>query len=85
MAQDQDQDQTQNQDPQEYTRKRLLRNLLSRVEEDRYPSTMMLDTIEQMMTPDELPRYTEVLMTHIENDRFPSIPMIERLRNLGTE
>lgn len=73
------------QDPQDYARRRLLEALLRRVEEDPYPSVMMMDTIEQLLTPDELPAYAEVLMTHIENDRFPSIPMIERLRSLGVD
>lgn len=61
----------------------LLRSLLKKVEADNYPSTTMLDTIEELLTPEELPRYTRVLMKHIDNDQYPSIPMIDRLRNLS--
>lgn len=61
----------------------LLRSLLKKVEADNYPSTTMLDTIEELLTPEELPRYSRILIKHIDNDQFPSIPMIDRLRNLS--
>ena len=56
--------------------------LMEKVETDPYPSTTMLDWIEEMLTPDELPRYAESLLSRIRSDKFPSIPMIARLKRL---
>ena len=56
--------------------------LMEKVETDTYPSTTMLDWIEEMLTPDELPRYAESLLSRIRSDNFPSIPMIARLKRL---
>jgi hypothetical protein len=61
----------------------LLRSLLKKVAEDPYPSTTMMDTIEELLTPDDVPAYAQVLLQHIDDDRFPSTPMIDRLRNLS--
>jgi hypothetical protein len=63
-------------------RVRLLRVLMDRVAEDEYPSAYMMDTIEELMIPQELPVYARLLLRHIESSRFPSIAMIDRLRNL---
>jgi hypothetical protein len=76
MAQRPDQEQF---DP----RKALLQSLLRKVSEDPYPSSTMLDTIEELLTPDDVADYAQVLLQHIEDDRFPSIPMIDRLRELS--
>lgn len=64
-------------------RKLLLRSLMKKVAEDPYPSTTMMDTIEELLTPEDVPAYAKVLMQHIDDDRFPSTPMIDRLRNLS--
>ena len=56
--------------------------LMEKVDTDPYPSTTMLDWIEEMLTPDELPRYAESLLSRIRSDNFPSIPMIARLKRL---
>ena len=61
----------------------LLRSLLKKVEADNYPSTTMLDTIEELLTPEEIEAYADILVSRIEDDRFPSTPMINRLRNLS--
>jgi hypothetical protein len=60
-------------------RREMLRLLLSKVADDPYPSTTMLDMIEEMLTPEEVPAYAELLMQKIRRDRFPSIPMMNRL------
>lgn len=70
------------QDPAEKSRKQLLKVLLAKLAEENYPSTTMMDTIEELLTPDELDAYAAVLIGHIENDTYPSIPMISRLRDL---
>jgi hypothetical protein len=69
--------------PTEVVRSRLLAALMDKVREDTYPSTTMLDTIEEMLTPDDIEEYADLLLTKIEDDRFPSIPMIDRLRDLA--
>jgi len=60
----------------------LLEVLMSKVADETYPSTTMLDTIEELLEPDEVDAYAKVLIGHVKNDRFPSIPMIARIRNL---
>jgi len=71
-------------DQSEDARVRLLRTLLRKVSEDTYPSSTMMDTIEELLQPDEVSAYTDVLLSHIENDTYPSTPMIARLRNLAS-
>ena len=71
-------------DQSEDARVRLLRTLLRKVSEDTYPSSTMMDTIEELLQPDEVSAYTDVLLSHIENDTSPSTPMIARLRNLAS-
>ena len=57
--------------------------LMEKVDTDPYPSNTMLNYIEELMTPDELPRYAESLLSRIRSDNFPSIPMIARLKRLS--
>lgn len=60
----------------------LLQTLLEKVSEERYPSTTMLDLIEELLTEEEYPAYVEFLQGRLRDDRFPSIPMLKRLTNL---
>lgn len=60
----------------------LLRTLLEKVSEERYPSTTMLDLIEELLTEEEYPAYVQLLQGRLRDDRFPSIPMLKRLTNL---
>jgi hypothetical protein len=69
--------------PTEVVRSRLLAALMDKVRADTYPSTTMLDTIEELLTPDDVDDYTDLLLSKIEDDQFPSIPMISRLRDLA--
>lgn len=69
-------------DAYDYARVRLLRVLMDIVAEENYPSATIMDTIEELMLPEELPVYSELLLERIERSRFPSIDMINRLRNL---
>ncbi|HEY6932882.1 MAG TPA: hypothetical protein VI452_05740 [Marmoricola sp.] len=67
----------------EAIRRALLEALFSRVEESRYPSYTMLDTIESLLrTPQESARYARVLLRDIERSPYPSITMIGRLQAL---
>jgi hypothetical protein len=56
--------------------------LLKRVREDRYPSTTDMDTIEQILPPQLLERYVEVLFDKIAQDNRPSVEMIRRIRRV---
>lgn len=60
----------------------LLDLLLDKVAEDRFPSTTMLDLIEQIMEPDDVPAYAAVLMQKIRDEAYPSVPMMSRLVEL---
>lgn len=57
--------------------------LLEMVARDKYPSSTMMNMIEQLATPDELGSYAEVLMDNIRSSPNPSIPMLRRLVALG--
>ena len=56
--------------------------LLKRVREDRYPSSTDMDLIEQIIPPQLLPRYVEVLLDKVAQDQRPSISMIHRLNRV---
>jgi hypothetical protein len=60
----------------------LLALLLAKVEQDQYPSSTMMDMIEEILTPDELSRYAHVLLDKIRGDQFPSLDMMRRLMEL---
>lgn len=60
-------------------RKVLLDVLLDKLEEDPYPSATMLDSIEELLTPEDVGRYVEILMRDIRESQFPSISLIRRV------
>jgi hypothetical protein len=57
----------------------LMTALLEKVQDDRYPSSTMLDLIEELLTDEEMPAYVLLLQDKIRADRFPSISLIKRL------
>jgi hypothetical protein len=59
-------------------RQAVLTLLLQKVKEDTYPSTTMLDFIEFLLTPEDVPAYVGVLMEKIQDDTYPSISMMDR-------
>lgn len=56
--------------------------LLKKVRDDRYPSATQMDLIEQIIPPQLLDRYVEVLMDKIAQDNRPNISMIHRVRRV---
>ncbi len=60
----------------------LVATLLQKVKDDPYPSTTMLDLIEELLTPEEEPAYVVFLQDRLRSERFPSIPMLNRLTKL---
>jgi hypothetical protein len=64
-------------------RQALLDELLGKVEDDQYPSITMLDIIEQLLTPDDIGRYAQVLMAKIQDETYPSYELINRVKQLA--
>jgi hypothetical protein len=61
-------------------RSTLVQELLDRIETEPYPSVTMLDMIESLLAPDELPEYVQLLIDRVHADVYPSIPMLNRIR-----
>jgi hypothetical protein len=61
----------------------ILDLLMLKVAGDRFPSSTMMDMIEQLMGPDDVPVYAGILIDKIKADRYPSVPMMRRLLQLG--
>lgn len=75
-------------DPQEWQQRQeeirddFVTLLIERVSRDPFPSTTMLDLIEQSMAPDHVAQYAQALMDKIEHDQFPSLALMDRVRAL---
>lgn len=61
------------------TRQQLLDVLLAKVDADKYPSSTMLDLVEQLLTPDDEEAYVDVLMSKISDETYPSLSLVRRL------
>ncbi len=70
--------------PQERQRQSVLELLLDKVREDHYPSATHLDLIEELLTPEDLDAYREVLFEKVANETYPSTSILKRLVSLGT-
>ncbi|WP_432945617.1 hypothetical protein ACQPXM_06025 [Kribbella sp. CA-253562] len=64
-------------------REMLLDALLDKVWEENYPSVTMLDLIESLLRPDEVPIYAAVLVEKVRDENYPSIPMLRRIAALA--
>ena len=53
--------------------------LLNKVRQERFPSATELSMIEQLIPPQLLPRYVDVLVEKIVQDDRPSISLLHRL------
>ncbi|QBR93301.1 hypothetical protein [Nocardioides euryhalodurans] len=70
------------QESQNDVRTQLLELLLDKVEQDQYPSSTMLDLIEELVSPDEVEEYAGVLMAKLEGETYPSNSLIRRVMAL---
>ena len=61
----------------------ILEVLLAKVENDPYPSVTMLNMIEEILQPDDVPRYATMLLDKIRGDEFPSLDMLKRAQALA--
>ena len=57
--------------------------LLEKVASDVYPSNTMLDYLEELLLPDEIPAYAAVLLQKLRDDEYPSVSMLRRLVSLA--
>lgn len=64
-------------------RHELVTVLLEKVQADPYPSATMMDLIEEIITPEEVPAYANVLLDKIREDVFPSLDLMIRVRNVS--
>jgi hypothetical protein len=71
------------QQPQEQVRQALLDTLIDLISEDTYPSNTMMDMVEELLTPDDVERYTEVLLDKVRDEQYPSVSMLARIRDLA--
>ena len=62
-------------------RSEVVHLLLDKVAEDNYPSTTMLDLIEEMVGEGERAAYISVLWDKVRDDTYPSLALMTRLRD----
>ncbi|MFE9656326.1 hypothetical protein [Micromonospora sp. NPDC006431] len=56
--------------------------LIDKVDNDRYPSPAMLDTIERGLPPELYSHYIAVLMDKVADSKYPSPTLLARLQRL---
>jgi hypothetical protein len=56
--------------------------LLEKVRKERYPSSTQMTIIEEVLPPQLLSRYVEVLLEKVAQDERPSIPMLQRIQRV---
>jgi hypothetical protein len=61
------------------TRAQLVDLLLEKVGNDPFPSVTMMDLLEELLLPDEVPAYAAVLMEKIRENTYPSVSMMRRV------
>lgn len=67
----------------EAVRDLVLAALLDKIAGDRFPSTTMMDQVEDLLTPARLGQYVKILLDKVHNDRFPSSDILQRLIRLS--
>ena len=70
-------------DSQFDVRSALLENLLKKVDADPFPSITMMNLVEELLTPDDVPNYARVLLAKVADEQFPSTSMLARIRDLA--
>lgn len=62
---------------------RLVDILISGIERQRYPSSNLLDLLEEHMTEEDRVRITEALLDNLSRHRYPSLAMVSRIARLA--
>ena len=60
----------------------LARVLLERVRHENYPSTTQMDVLEEIIPPDLMRDYINVLLEKTLTSRWPSISIVRRLQRM---
>ena len=53
--------------------------LLEQIASDRNPSVTMMNMVEELLAPDDVPAYVGVRMDKVKTDRYPSYSMLRRI------
>jgi hypothetical protein len=56
--------------------------LVQRIATDRHPSVTIMNLVEELLAPDDVPAYVGVLMDKVQTERYPSLAMIHRFNGL---
>jgi hypothetical protein len=57
----------------------ILELLFDKVRQDEFPSTTVLDLIEQRLRPEDVEEYTQILLEKVRTDTYPSLDHLQRL------
>jgi hypothetical protein len=60
----------------------LARVLLERVRQENYPSSTQMDVLEEIIPPDLMRDYINVLLEKTLTSRWPSISIVRRLQRM---
>jgi hypothetical protein len=63
-------------------RREVVNLLIQKIASDRHPSVPMMNLVEELLAPDDVPAYVGVLMDKVKTERYPSYSMIRRLVGL---
>lgn len=72
-------------DPSNYRqeiRQATYAELVDKIRRDRFPSTSMMDMVENGADEQQLADYLDVLLDKVQRERFPSIDLLNRLTRL---
>jgi transposase len=57
--------------------------LMERVRADHYPSPTQMSMIEQLIQPDSIPEYLDILIEKVADDAWPSMDMLRRIMRVA--
>ena len=60
-------------------RAEVVNMLIQKIAADRNPSIPMMNFVEELLTPDDVPAYVAVLMDKVKTEKYPSLAMMRRL------
>ncbi|HEY2603493.1 MAG TPA: hypothetical protein VGI67_18195 [Thermoleophilaceae bacterium] len=63
----------------------IARLLLEKVRQDKYPSTTQMGMLEQILPPEFVREYLNVLLEKVLTERQPSIAMLRRLARIAQQ
>lgn len=73
---------SQGRDGQQDVRQAVLRMLIEKIASERHPSVAQMNMVQQLLAPDEVPMFAEVLLDKVRDETYPSLMMLKRLQSL---